>query len=148
MSVNNAGQPAESEEPMPKNMGAFVSGLMQRISDLEAERDVLGHIIRRREHYTKQFAADCLGVLATKIDTFSGDLESLKELVEEVVEENWENFAKSIPDTSEKWCSYCGLMTDHSSGGCMQLLHDRNAALEKQNQLLHRRIQQLASKSK
>ena len=145
MSTNNADESAKQEKPMPKDMGSFVSNLMDRVSELEAEREVLGHIIRRRGPWIKTFAAQC----ATYVETGGFDEQRASQIKDaDWLDKHWNEFAKSIPDTGDKWCAYCGATTDHSSGGCMRLLHDRNAALEEQNKLLHRRIQELSSKLK
>jgi hypothetical protein len=129
----------------PKDMGVFVSNLLDRVNELEAEREVLGHIIRRRAQWTKKFAAQCVAYVETS--SFDGpradELEQSKWM-----DKHWEAFVKNIPDQGEKWCAYCGMTSDHSSGGCMRLLHDRNAALENQNKTLLKRLQQITSKIK
>jgi hypothetical protein len=142
--TNNTTSNPESTAPQ-KDMGQFVSELLDRINELEAERDVLGHIIRRRAGWTKRFAAECIAIhQGHQADSeFASQTEGSL-----MLERHWETFVKNIPDQGEKWCAYCGITSDHSSGGCMRLLHDRNAALENQNKALLRRLQQITSKIK
>ena len=145
MITNNVSKPTKYKKFTPKNLGSSVSKLIDRISELEAERDILGHIIRRRGPWIKTFAAQCAAYAET--GSFS-EQRALQIEDAEWLDKHWNEFVKSIPDTGDKWCAYCGLTTDHSSGGCMRLLHDRNAALGEQNKLLHKQIQELSPKSK